>query len=101
MLTCLKHLFHKRILMKKYAFYFVAFLFWSFTTPVSANNPITLRILHFNDIYEVAAQKDPTSQNYGGFAELKTLIDKKRKEADHSLLTFGGDLFQAQLKGPP
>lgn len=85
--------------MKKYAFYFVAFLLWSFTTPVSANNPITLRILHFNDIYEVAAQKDPTGQNYGGFAELKTLIDQKKQGSKYSLITFGGDLFPASIDG--
>ncbi len=78
------------------------FIIFSLATLLSgAAESLNLRILHFNDVYEVAAQKDPLGQSFAGFPELKTLIDQKRKESEHSLLTFGGDLLPATLEGCP
>jgi 5'-nucleotidase / UDP-sugar diphosphatase len=64
-------------------------------------NPITIRVFHFNDVYEVCPKKDPLGNEYGGLAKLKTLIEEKKRGVDHSLLTFGGDLFPATIESTP
>ncbi|GEO80794.1 multifunctional 2',3'-cyclic-nucleotide 2'-phosphodiesterase/5'-nucleotidase/3'-nucleotidase [Pararhodospirillum oryzae] len=57
--------------------------------------PVTVRLLHVNDVYEVA----PDRQGLGGLAELKTLVgtERARSGADQVLVTFGGDLLSPSL----
>ncbi|MEO5339698.1 MAG: bifunctional metallophosphatase/5'-nucleotidase [Magnetococcus sp. MYC-9] len=51
-----------------------------------------ITLLHFNDIYEIAPQRE-----IGGFAPLMTLIEQERQRYPHTLLTFGGDLLSPSV----
>lgn len=77
--------------MRKYIIFFIILCVFNPLNFLWANAPMTLRILHFNDVYEVAPQKDAAGQSYAGFAELKTLIDQKKNDSEYNLVTFGGD----------
>jgi 5'-nucleotidase / UDP-sugar diphosphatase len=46
--------------------------------------PVTITLLHTNDVY-------------GGLAELATLLRTERAEAEHSITTFGGDLLSPSV----
>jgi 5'-nucleotidase/UDP-sugar diphosphatase len=54
--------------------------------------PVTITILHSNDVYEIAPEG-----GQGGLAELKTLLKQERSRAAHSITTFGGDLISPSL----
>ena len=58
----------------------------------SQAEPIKLTFLHVNDVYEISPK-----DGKGGFAELMTLLRKERAAADHSITTFGGDLFSPSI----
>lgn len=60
----------------------------------------TLRILHFNDTYEIMPVQDGPHM-IGGFAQLKTLIHQQKKGNAHTLVTFGGDIRPATVDGNP
>ncbi len=77
--------------MRKCLIFFIALYLCAPLNYLFADAPIILRILHFNDVYEVAPQKDAAGQSYAGFAELKTLMDQKKNDSEYNLVTFGGD----------
>ncbi|ORZ07202.1 Metallo-dependent phosphatase-like protein [Absidia repens] len=60
-------------------------------------NPITLDILHFNDVYNVApAKEDPV----GGASRFATAIQQTRDQLPHPpLVVFSGDAFNPSLEG--
>lgn len=76
-----------RELFKHSIKYIVYFIFLTFSTFCSAE---TLRILHFNDIYQ-------TKSNDGkaGFAEMSTLLNTQRKNSKYVITTFSGDMAPA------
>lgn len=47
-----------------------------------------LRILHFNDVYNVEERE---AEPCGGASRFKTLLNRLRGDADDGLVTFGGD----------
>ena len=55
-----------------------------------------LTFLHFNDIYTFS----PNSSGVGGFAPLKTLIDREAENAKGpTMVTFGGDAISPTAMG--
>jgi 2',3'-cyclic-nucleotide 2'-phosphodiesterase (5'-nucleotidase family) len=54
--------------------------------------PVTITLLHTNDVYEIAPR-----QGRGGLAELATLLQAERADAEHSITTFGGDLISPSV----
>ena len=60
----------------------------------------SLRILHFNDVYEIMPQSEG-AHNLGGLAPLKTLIEKYKKFKGTTFVTFGGDIRPATVDGNP
>ncbi len=73
-------------------FLFSLSVFLSCTSSGWAERLSRVRLLHFNDIYEITPQKE-----LGGFAPLLTLIEQQRQQAVPSLLTFGGDLLSPSV----
>jgi 5'-nucleotidase len=57
--------------------------------------PAVLRLLHVNDVYEVA----PNDEGLGGLAELATMVAaaEAKPGADDTIVTFGGDLISPSL----
>lgn len=67
----------------------------------SRAEPVTITILHTNDVYEIAPKR-----GRGGLAELMTLLERERARSPHHLTTFGGDLLSPSVlsgltKGEP
>lgn len=60
-----------------------------------------LRLLHFNDTYETMPQEQSGGYTLGGFAELKSLIAKKKTSPANTIVTFGGDMRPATVDGTP
>lgn len=54
--------------------------------------PVTITILHTNDVYEIAPKR-----GRGGLAELMTLLERERSRSPHNLTTFGGDLISPSV----
>ena len=54
--------------------------------------PVTITLLHTNDVYEITPR-----QGRGGLAELATLLQAERADAEHSITTFGGDLISPSV----
>jgi len=54
---------------------------------------VTIRILHINDLYDVA----PDDEGIGGVARLKTLVDEARREDASTLLIVSGDFLSPSL----
>jgi 2',3'-cyclic-nucleotide 2'-phosphodiesterase (5'-nucleotidase family) len=54
--------------------------------------PVTITLLHSNDVYEIAPK-----EGRGGLAELMTLLRRERAAAAHSITTFGGDLISPSV----
>jgi 2',3'-cyclic-nucleotide 2'-phosphodiesterase (5'-nucleotidase family) len=54
--------------------------------------PVTITLLHTNDVYEIAPK-----DGRGGLAELMTLLTRERAAAAHSITTFGGDLISPSV----
>ena len=54
--------------------------------------PVTITLLHTNDVYEIAPK-----DGRGGLAELMTLLKRERAAAAHSITTFGGDLISPSV----
>jgi 2',3'-cyclic-nucleotide 2'-phosphodiesterase (5'-nucleotidase family) len=54
--------------------------------------PVTVTLLHTNDVYEIAPR-----EGRGGLAELATLLQQERAQAEHSITTFGGDLISPSV----
>ncbi|CAO3601047.1 unnamed protein product [Absidia cylindrospora] len=60
-------------------------------------NPITLDILHFNDVYNVAPAKE---EPVGGASRFATAIQQTRDHlANPPLVVFSGDAFNPSLEG--
>ena len=56
------------------------------------NDVATIGFLTVNDVYELV----PNSHGWGGMAELMTLIQQQRQDANHPLLlTMNGDFLSA------
>ncbi len=77
---------------------FIPFIFILFFPFLSFSE--TLRILHFNDVYEIMPQTEG-GHELGGLAPLKTLIKQHTKNAANTIVTFGGDLRPATVDGNP
>lgn len=82
----------------------VTLLLWLQSTAVAANN-YRLLVLHTNDMHSRFDQIDETGgvecasvdrPCYGGFARLKTVVDRERRnaDADGTLFLNAGDTFQ-------
>jgi 5'-nucleotidase / UDP-sugar diphosphatase len=54
--------------------------------------PVTITFLHTNDVYEIVPK-----DGRGGLAELATLLQEERANAEHSITTFGGDLISPSV----
>ena len=54
--------------------------------------PVTITFLHTNDVYEISPKG-----GRGGLGELATLLEAERAAAEHSITTFGGDLFSPSV----
>jgi 5'-nucleotidase / UDP-sugar diphosphatase len=54
--------------------------------------PVTITLLHTNDVYELTPKG-----GRGGLAELATLLQQERANAEHSITTFGGDLISPSV----
>ncbi|XP_026815926.1 protein 5NUC-like [Rhopalosiphum maidis] len=83
----------------------VAMLLWLQSTAVGAHNHYRLLVLHTNDMHsrfdqiDAAGGADCASVGrpcYGGFARLKTVVDRERRtaDADGTLFLNAGDTFQ-------
>lgn len=59
--------------------------------PVAAD-PVTLTLLHINDIDRIQESKER-----GGLARLMTLVNQERAAADHAVFTHGGDSISPSL----
>jgi 5'-nucleotidase/UDP-sugar diphosphatase len=57
-----------------------------------AGEPARITVLHTNDVYEIAPKN-----GRGGLAELATLLQRERAEAERSITTFGGDLISPSV----
>src|SRR5690606_15717688 len=55
-------------------------------------DPVTVTLLHTNDAYELSPRA-----GRGGLAELATLLERERTNAEHSITTFGGDLISPSV----
>lgn len=55
-------------------------------------DPVTVTLLHTNDVYEISPR-----EGRGGLAELATLLERERTNAEHSITTFGGDLISPSV----
>lgn len=54
--------------------------------PVEAKEPLRLTVVHFNDLDRMEAREER-----GGMAKVAAVIARARAEADHVLVTHGGD----------
>src|SRR4051794_25162122 len=54
--------------------------------------PVTITLLHSNDVYETSPVK-----GQGGFAPFMTLLAAERARNPNSLTTFGGDLLSPSV----
>jgi 5'-nucleotidase / UDP-sugar diphosphatase len=59
---------------------------------VAVAEPVTITLLHTNDVYEIAPR-----EGRGGLAELATLLQQERADAEHSITTFGGDMISPSV----
>jgi 2',3'-cyclic-nucleotide 2'-phosphodiesterase (5'-nucleotidase family) len=59
----------------------------------NAADVATITFLHTNDVYEI----DPKEGEGGGMAPLMTALKRERAAADHSIVTFGGDLISPSV----
>ena len=57
-----------------------------------SNERYHLRLLHFNDIYQLKEQ-----HHAAGFAKLKSFIEKEKTKKENVIVTFGGDLVPAAV----
>ena len=60
--------------------------------PAAVAEPVTITVLHTNDVYEIAPRN-----GRGGLAELATLLQEERADAERSITTFGGDLISPSV----
>jgi 5'-nucleotidase / UDP-sugar diphosphatase len=70
----------EQVVLRKFLAFFVVFV-----APVSAT---TVTILTFNDVYEVTPK-----DGWGGLAEMQTLLERERADADFSITTVNGDFL--------
>jgi 2',3'-cyclic-nucleotide 2'-phosphodiesterase (5'-nucleotidase family) len=54
--------------------------------------PVTITILHTNDVYEISPV-----EGQGGLAELGTLLKTERAKSPNTVTTFGGDLISPSV----
>src|SRR5580658_2905912 len=72
-------------------------LTWFFVPLALADKPITITLLHSNDLH---AHIEPTrikGQPYGGYARQATIIKRARASEPNVMLLSGGDTFQGTL----
>lgn len=62
----------------------------------SSAAPAVLTIVHFNDAHEIDLLDDGAG---GGLARVATLIARTRRQAQPTMVTFGGDLFSPAAVG--
>ncbi len=58
----------------------------------NAQTTTRLTFLHFNDVYQISPRR-----GVGGFGPLAALVKQERAKAQHSIVTFGGDLISPSL----
>jgi 5'-nucleotidase/UDP-sugar diphosphatase len=58
----------------------------------TAAEPVAITLLHTNDVYEITPKR-----GRGGLAELASLLQEERADAEHSITTFGGDLISPSV----
>ncbi len=76
---------------------FPAFLLAALAATSYAQKPLTVTILHTNDLH---AHIEPTAikgKTYGGYARHATLVKEARKKEKNVLLLNAGDVFQGTL----
>jgi len=84
----------KRTMTPVRIFAFMLAVALAFNTAMAwAQDKASLTLLHINDVYEIAPNKD----GLGGFAPLMTLVEQERQAGGASLLTFGGDLLSPSI----
>lgn len=62
-----------------------------------AQHPISITVLHTNDLHARAEPASISRKPFGGYARQATLIKKLRAENHNTLLLNGGDTFQGTL----
>lgn len=90
--------FHARliILITLFALTFVACSVSAKKEALDKESPITVTIVHFNDIYEIT----PVSGGQeGGIARVATLKKQLQQSRSHVITTLGGDLFSPSAVG--
>jgi 5'-nucleotidase len=69
----------------------------TFSSFALADKPITITVLHTNDLHSHIAPVNIAKLSYGGYARQASLIKKYRAMDPNTVLLSAGDTFQGTL----
>lgn len=75
----------------------VSFLAFGLAFVAFADKPVTITILHTNDMHAHVEPVTIAKKSYGGYARLATLIKQFRKSDPNPILLNAGDTFQGTM----